>query len=69
MEDRIHKDEYQSAIGNVLAEKHIVDEKFRLAQIDRQTYLQRLTALRMAARRFQGEYRRAWNIMAAPTTR
>jgi hypothetical protein len=67
MEDRIHKDELQSAIGNVLAEFDQVRDEFRRSQISRDAYLQQVRTLRLAGQRFQKEFKMAHRIMAAPT--
>ena len=67
MEDRIHKDEYQSALGNVLADLYTIKDEFRRSQVSREVYLQRVRALRLAGQRFNREFKRAHVIMAAPT--
>ena len=67
MEDRIHKDELQSAIGNVLAEFNHVRDEFRRSQISRDTYLRRVRTLRIAGQRFHNEFKMAHRIMFAPT--
>ena len=66
MEDRLHKDEFQTAVGNVLAEFDTIRDEFRRSQISRDAYLQRVTALRQAGRRFQMEFKQAHVVMAAP---
>ncbi len=67
MEDRICKEEMQSAIGNVLAELYTVKDEFRRDRISRDAYLQRLTTLRQAGQRFHNEFKHGHRIMAAPT--
>lgn len=66
MEDRICKEEYQSAVGNVLAEFDAIRDEFRRSQISRDAYLQRVRTLRQTGRRFYFEFKYAHRIMAAP---
>ena len=39
MEDRVCKDEFQTAVGNVLAEFDTIRDEFRRSQISRDAYL------------------------------
>ena len=67
MEDRLHKDEFQAAVGNVLAELDTIRDEFRHSRISRDAYIQRVATLRRAGQRFQLEFRQAHKIMAVPT--
>lgn len=67
MDNGLGREEYQSAVGNVLAELHTVNDEFRRSQISRDAYLQRVGMLRQVGQRFQQEFRQAHRIMAAPT--
>jgi beta-xylosidase len=67
MEDRVCKDEFQTAVGNVLAEFDTIRDEFRRSQISRDAYLHRVNTLRQAGQRFNREFKRAHVIMAAPT--
>jgi len=66
-EDRICKEEFQSAVGNVLAELDVSRDEFKQGRISRDSYLQRVNTLRQAGQRFHLEFRQAHRIMAAPT--
>jgi hypothetical protein len=66
MEDRVGKDEFQTAVGNVLAEFDTIRDEFRRSQISRDAYLHRVNTLRQAGQRFQVEFRQAHRIMAVP---
>jgi hypothetical protein len=66
MEDVVRKDEFQTAVGNVLAEFDQIRDEFRRSQISQEAYLQRVTTLRQLGRRFHSEFRMAHRIMAAP---
>jgi hypothetical protein len=67
MDDRVHKDEFQTAVGNVLAEFDTIRDEFRHSRISRDAYIQRVATLRQVGQRFQREFRQAHRIMAAPT--
>ena len=66
MEDRVGKDDFQTAVGNVLAEFDTIRDEFRRSQISRDAYLQRVGTLRQTGRRFQMEFKQAHVVMAAP---
>ena len=67
MEDVVRKEEYQSALGHVLADLYWLKDEFRRSQISRDEYLLKVRKLRQAGRRFNLEFKRAHVIMAAPT--
>lgn len=62
--NRLGKEEFQSAVGNVRAELYMVLDEFRHDRISRDAYLQRVVTLRQAGQRFHQEFRHS--IMAAP---
>ena len=51
MEDRVCKDEFQTAVGNLLAEFDTIRDEFRRSQISRDAYLHRVNTLRQAGQR------------------
>ena len=67
MEDRICREELQSAVGSLRAELYVADDEFRHNRISRDVYLQRVSTLRQARQRFQMEFQQGHRIMAAPT--
>jgi hypothetical protein len=67
MDDRVHKEEFQTAVGNVLAEFDTIRDEFRHDRISRDAFVQRVATLRRVGQRFQNEFRQAHRIMAAPT--
>ena len=67
MENVPGKEEFQSAVGNVLAELDTARDEFRHDRMSREAYLQRVTALRRTGQRFHQEFKQAHRIMAAPT--
>ena len=67
MEDVVRKDEFQSAVGNVLAEFDTSRDDFQHGRISREDYLQRVRTLRLTGRRFHNEFRMAHQVMYAPT--
>lgn len=67
MEDVVRKDEFQSAVGNVLAELDTSRDDYQHGRITQADYLQRVMALRQAGRRFHREFRMAHQVMYAPT--
>ena len=67
MEDRVCKEEFQSAVGNVLAELDTSRDDFKHGRISRESYLQRVVTLRQTGRRFHNEFVTAHRIMVAPT--
>lgn len=69
MEDVVRKDEFQSAVGNVLAEFDTSRDDFQHGRISQAVYLQRVAALRQAGRRFHNEFKMAHRIMVAPLRR
>jgi hypothetical protein len=58
------KEEFQAAVGNVLAEIYTVRDEFRHDRISREAYIQRVRTLREVGQRFHKEFRHS--IMAAP---
>jgi hypothetical protein len=66
MEGRITRDEFQDAVGNLRAEMYTIQDEFWRDRISRDVYLQRLSTLRQAGRRFHNEFRQAHRIMAVP---
>jgi len=65
--ERIGREEFQAALGNVRAELYQANDELRRSQISREVYLQRIGTLRTAARRFHNEFQQAHRIMYAPT--
>jgi hypothetical protein len=65
--DRICREEFQSAVGNVMAELYNTHDEFRHDRISRDAYVQRVATLRQVGQRFQTEFRQGHRIMAAPT--
>ena len=65
--DRIRREEFQSAVGNVLAEVHNTQDEFRHGRMSRESFVQRVATLRQVGQRFQMEFRQGHRIMAAPT--
>jgi hypothetical protein len=64
--ERIGREEFQAAVGNVLAEVHTIRDEFRHGRISRDVFVQRVSTLRQVGQRFHQEFRQAHNIMAAP---
>ena len=64
MHDTLGKEEFQAAVGNVLAELDTIRDEFRHDRISRDAYLQRVRTLRQVGQRFHQEFKHS--IMAAP---
>ena len=64
MHDTLGKEEFQAAVGNVLAELDTIRDEFRHDRISRDAYIQRVKTLRQAGQRFHREFKHT--IMAAP---
>ena len=64
MDDRLRKEEFQSAVGNVLAELDTIRDEFRHDRISRDEFVQRVKTLRRMGQRFHQEFQHS--VMAAP---
>ena len=67
MDNVLGKEEFQSAVGNVLAELDTARDEFRHDRMSREAFVQRVALLKKTGQRFQMEFRQAHRIMAAPT--
>jgi hypothetical protein len=67
MEQRLGKDEIQSAAGNLLATLHDVKHEYQHGRIDALTFRTKVEAIRKTSQRFHNEFKMAHRIMYAPT--
>jgi hypothetical protein len=67
MEQRLGKDEIQSAAGNLLATLHDVNYEYKHGRMDVSTFRAKVEAIRKLRQRFHNEFKMAHRIMFAPT--
>jgi len=65
--ERISREEFQTALGNIRAELYNTQDEFRHGRMSRESFVQRVATLRQVGQRFQMEFRQGHRIMAAPT--
>jgi hypothetical protein len=65
--ERICREEFQAAVGNVRAELYNTQDEFRHGRMSRESFVQRVAKLRQVGQRFQMEFKQGHRIMAAPT--